>query len=112
MYGYTAEEIIGQPITVLCPPDRVAEIQEILGKIRDGQRVSYHETTRRRKNGTIFPVSVTVPRSGITSMAWSARRRSPATSLSGTASRPSFASGQPTSSARTRTWEPAALGLP
>ncbi len=60
MYGYTAEEIIGQPITVLCPPDRVAEIQEILGKIRDGQRVSYHETTRRRKNGTIFPVSVTV----------------------------------------------------
>lgn len=60
MYGYTAEEIIGQPITVLCPPDRVAEIQEILGKIRDGQRVPYHETTRRRKNGTIFPVSVTV----------------------------------------------------
>ena len=60
MYGYTAEEIIGQPITVLCPPDRVAEIQEILGKIRGGQRVCYHETTRRRKNGTIFPVSVTV----------------------------------------------------
>ena len=32
MYGYTAEEIIGQPITVLCPPDRVAEIQEILSR--------------------------------------------------------------------------------
>ena len=60
MYGYTAEEIIGQPITVLCPPDRVAEIQEILGKIRGGQRVCYHETTRQCKNGTIFPVSVTV----------------------------------------------------
>ena len=60
MYGYTAEEIIGQPITVLCPPDRVAEIQEILSKIRGGQRVSYRETLRQRKDGTIFPVSVTV----------------------------------------------------
>ena len=60
MYGYTAEEIIGQPIAVLCPPDRVAEIQEILSKIRSGERVSYHETTRQRKDGTIFPVSVTI----------------------------------------------------
>ena len=60
MYGYTAEEIIGQPITVLCPPDQAAEIQEILGKIRSGERVSYHETTRQRKDGAIFPVSVTV----------------------------------------------------
>ena len=60
MYGYTAEEIIGQPITVLCPPDQVAEIQEILGKIRSGERVPYYETTRQRKDGAIFPASVTV----------------------------------------------------
>jgi PAS domain S-box-containing protein len=60
MYGYTAEEIIGQPITVLCPPDRVSEIHEILSKIRSGERVSYHETTRQRKDGTTFPVSVTI----------------------------------------------------
>jgi PAS domain S-box-containing protein len=60
MYGYGAEEIIGQSITVLCPPNRVAEIQEILRRINDGDRVSYHETTRRRKNGSIFPVSVTI----------------------------------------------------
>jgi PAS domain S-box-containing protein len=60
MYGYTAEEIIGQPITVLCPPDRVAEIQDILSKIRSGERVSYFETLRQRKDGTIFPVSVAV----------------------------------------------------
>ena len=60
MYGYVAEEIIGQPITVLCPPDRVAEIQEILRKISSGERVSYHETTRQRKDGSIFPVSVTI----------------------------------------------------
>ena len=60
MYGYLAEEIIGQPITILCPPDRVAEIQEILRKIDSGDRVAYHETTRQRKDGSIFPVSVTI----------------------------------------------------
>lgn len=60
MYGYTAKEIIGQPITVLCPPDRVAEIEEILRKIRNDERVSYHETVRQRKDGTVFPVSVTI----------------------------------------------------
>jgi PAS domain S-box-containing protein len=60
MYGYGADEVIGQPITVLCPPDRIAEVQEILSKIRNGERVSYHETTRQRKDGTIFPVSVTI----------------------------------------------------
>jgi PAS domain S-box-containing protein len=60
MYGYTAEEIIGQPITVLCPPDRVAEIQEILRKIGNDERVPYHETVRQRKDGTVFPVSVAI----------------------------------------------------
>jgi PAS domain S-box-containing protein len=60
MYGYAAEEIIGQPITVLCPPGRVGEIQEILRKIADDERVSYHETTRQRKDGTVFPVSVAI----------------------------------------------------
>ena len=60
MYGYTAEQIIGQPITVLCPPDRVAEIREILRKIGNGERVSYHETVRQRQDGTVFPVSVTI----------------------------------------------------
>ena len=60
MYGYTAAEIIGQPITVLCPPDRVAEIQEILRKIRNDERVAYHETVRQRKDGTVFPVSVSI----------------------------------------------------
>ncbi len=60
MYGYTAAEIIGQPITVLCPPDRVAEIQEILRKIGNDERVLYHESVRQRKDGTVFPVSVTI----------------------------------------------------
>jgi PAS domain S-box-containing protein len=60
MYGYAAEEIVGQPITVLCPPDRVGEIQEILRKIGNDERVSYHESVRQRKDGTVFPVSVTI----------------------------------------------------
>ena len=55
MYGYSAEEIIGQPVTVLCHPDHVGEIKEILDKIRRGERVLHHETVRRRKDGTTFP---------------------------------------------------------
>ncbi|MGD0705368.1 MAG: PAS domain S-box protein [Trebonia sp.] len=55
-----ATDVIGQPITVLCPPDRVAEIQEVLRKIGNGERVSYHETVRQRKDGTLFPVSVAI----------------------------------------------------
>jgi PAS domain S-box-containing protein len=60
MYGYAAAEIIGQPVTVLCPPDRVAEVQEVLHKIRNDERVLYHETVRQRKDGTVFPVSVAI----------------------------------------------------
>ena len=60
MYGYPAEEVAGQPVTVLCPPDRVGEIREILDTIRRGERVVHRETVRRRKDGTAFPVSVTV----------------------------------------------------
>ena len=60
MYGYSAEEIIGQPMTIVCPPDRTGEIQEILGMVDRGEIVTHFETVRQRKNGTTFPVSVTV----------------------------------------------------
>jgi PAS domain S-box-containing protein len=60
MYGYAADEIIGQPITVLCPPGRVGEMQEILRKIGNDERVLYHETVRQRKDGDVFPVSVAI----------------------------------------------------
>jgi PAS domain S-box-containing protein len=60
IYGYAAEEIIGQPITVLCPPGRDAEVTEILRRIGNDERVSYHETVRQRKDGTVFPVSVAI----------------------------------------------------
>ncbi len=60
IYGYRAEEIIGQPMTVLCPPDRTGEIREILGKVGRGERVEHFETERRRKDGSTLPVSVSV----------------------------------------------------
>jgi PAS domain S-box-containing protein len=60
MYGYTPDEAIGQPMTMLCPPDRVGEIADILAKVRSGERISHYETMRQRKDGTTFPVSVSV----------------------------------------------------
>jgi PAS domain S-box-containing protein len=60
MYGYSAEEIVGQSMTALCPADRADEIREILVRICRNETVSHHETVRQRKDGTTFPASVTV----------------------------------------------------
>src|SRR6202050_5746226 len=60
MYGYTPDEAIGQPMTQLCPPDRVGEVADILAMIRKGERISHFETTKQRKDGTTFPASVSV----------------------------------------------------
>ncbi|MBI4524421.1 MAG: PAS domain S-box protein, partial [Deltaproteobacteria bacterium] len=60
MYGYTAEEIIGKPIVALLCPDRPTEMDEILEKIRNGERVEHYETLRMRKDGTFVQVSLTV----------------------------------------------------
>jgi len=58
--GFTADEVIGQPVTMLIPPDRQAEETEILSRIRKGQRIEHFETLRRRKDGTLINVSLTV----------------------------------------------------
>jgi len=60
MYGYSSEEIIGKSIEVLCPKERTGEIENILAKIRAGQHVEHLQTIRIRKDGTAFPVSLTV----------------------------------------------------
>jgi PAS domain S-box-containing protein len=60
MYGYTPDEAIGQPMAMLCPPERSGEVSEILVKVRSGERISHYETMRQRKDGTVFPVSVSV----------------------------------------------------
>jgi two-component system, LuxR family, sensor kinase FixL len=60
LFGYTAQEIIGQPITTIFPPDRVDEETVLLERIRHGETVEHYETTRRRKDGEIISVSVTI----------------------------------------------------
>jgi PAS domain S-box-containing protein len=59
MFGYSSSEIVGQPVSVLIPPDRWHEEDEILAKLRDNQRVEQFETIRRRKDGREIHVSLT-----------------------------------------------------
>jgi PAS domain S-box-containing protein len=60
LFGYTANEAVGQSITILIPPDRLAEEDMVLGRVRRGERVQHFDTVRRRKDGTLVPVSLTV----------------------------------------------------
>jgi PAS domain S-box-containing protein len=60
MYGYRAEEMLGQPVTLLFAPDRQDEFTQIMARIRRGERVDHFETIRVRKDGTFLTVSVTV----------------------------------------------------
>jgi PAS domain S-box-containing protein len=60
MFGYTAEEAVGQSIRMIIPADRQSEEDMVLGKIRSGQGVTHFETIRQRKNGEQIPISLTV----------------------------------------------------
>ncbi|MGH8125608.1 MAG: PAS domain S-box protein, partial [Rhodanobacteraceae bacterium] len=60
MFGYTPEEAIGKPITILMPPDRLDEEPGILARIRRGERIDHYETVRQHKNGTRLDISLTV----------------------------------------------------
>ncbi|KKL91580.1 hypothetical protein LCGC14_1893290, partial [marine sediment metagenome] len=60
IYGYTAKEIIGQPISILFPPDRSKEIMLIVEKIRKGEHIEHFETIRTKKDGTQLFVSLTI----------------------------------------------------
>jgi PAS domain S-box-containing protein len=60
IFGYSADELIGQPVRILIPAERQAEEDEILRKIRSGERVSHFETVRVRKDGTLIDVSLSV----------------------------------------------------
>src|SRR2546427_1274459 len=60
IFGYTSAEIIGRPITVLFPPERLSEEDEFLRRVAAGQRVDHFETVRIRKDGTRIDVSVTL----------------------------------------------------
>lgn len=60
IFGYTAIEIIGRPVTDLIPPDRQAEEPNILARLRRGERIDHFETVRRRKDGSDVHISLTV----------------------------------------------------
>ena len=60
VFGYSASEAIGQPITLVIPQDRQSEEREILTRIRRGERIDHFETVRQRKNGSLIVVSLTV----------------------------------------------------
>jgi two-component system, chemotaxis family, CheB/CheR fusion protein len=60
LFGYTAQEAVGQPVTILIPSERFDEERGILERLRRGEAVEHFETVRRRKDGTLFDASVTV----------------------------------------------------
>ena len=59
-FGYTADEAVGQHISLIIPEDRRSEEDVIIGKIRAGDRVDHFETVRQRKSGELIWLSVTV----------------------------------------------------
>jgi two-component system, LuxR family, sensor kinase FixL len=60
MFCYPAEEMLGRPIVLLFPPDRVDEENAIIDRVRRGDSVEHYDTIRQRKDGTHIPVSVSV----------------------------------------------------
>ncbi len=60
LFGYGAAEAIGQPITLIVPPDRFAEELSILEGVKHGQGIENQETYRRHKDGSLTPVSISV----------------------------------------------------
>ena len=114
IYGYRAEEMVGQSLTILCPAERVGEIEETLGKIGRGEPVVHRETVWRRKDGSTFPVSVTtspihdddgrlIGVSAITRDVTESSRPGP---------RPSSGAGRRSWSGSTRAWRPSPTPSP
>ena len=60
LFGYCAEEIVGQSITRLIPPDRIDEERMIIDRVSRGQRIQHYETVRRRKDGALIDVSICI----------------------------------------------------
>lgn len=60
LYGYSAEEAIGQPVSILIPNDHAGEERDILERVLAGGHVNHYETERLRKDGSRVPVALTV----------------------------------------------------
>jgi PAS domain S-box-containing protein len=60
MFGYSEPEAIGQRITLIIPSDRLEEEKEIIAKLRQGEQIDHFDTVRRRKDGSLLDVSLTI----------------------------------------------------
>ena len=60
LFGHTAEEAVGKPVTLVIPADRLDEEATILGRLRRGERVEHFETVRVHKDGTLLDISLTI----------------------------------------------------
>lgn len=60
LFGYTAEEAIGQSVTLLMPPDRKSEEEGVLQRIRRGESIEHYETVRQVKDGRLIDIALTV----------------------------------------------------
>src|SRR5215813_430414 len=60
LFGYSENEAIGQPITIIIPPDLRDEAADILRRVRAGERIEHHETRRVARDGRSLEVSISV----------------------------------------------------
>jgi PAS domain S-box-containing protein len=60
LYGYTEAEMMGQPIAMLVPPERGQELAPLMERVKRGEHISHFETTRRRKDGELVEVSLSM----------------------------------------------------
>lgn len=60
LFGYTPQEVIGKSVTLLMPPERIDEEPAILERIRRGEHIQHYESVRRRKDGKLLDVSLTI----------------------------------------------------
>ena len=60
LYGYTAEEMIGQSIARIFPPERIDEFRDFMDRLRRGERISHHDAVRIAKDGRRIDISVSV----------------------------------------------------
>jgi PAS domain S-box-containing protein len=60
LFGFTANEAIGKPVTIIIPRDRLDEEPTILKKIHCGERIEHFETVRQRKDGSFVDISLTI----------------------------------------------------
>jgi PAS domain S-box-containing protein len=60
LYGYTAAEAVGKPLSIIAPPDQPDELPELMKRLQNGEQIEHHETVRVRKDGSRVDVSLAI----------------------------------------------------